>query len=169
MQYANAQEKQQTHSFHLKSDDIQDGALIENEQVYNASGCRGENISPSLSWSSPPEGSKSFAITLYDPDAPKEGGFWHWIAFNIPAGTQHLSKGTLPESVVEIKNDYGNHGYGGPCPPRGDSPHRYILTVYALDIERIPLDSQATIQQALLHIEQHQLAKDSITAQYGQS
>ena len=94
------------------------------EQVYNGFGCTGKNLSPQLSWDKAPSGTKSFAITAYDPDAPTGSGWWHWIAFNIPASVNSLDSGasgnSMPAGTVESRTDYGSTGFGGACPPVGD-------------------------------------------------
>ena len=131
-------------SMTVTSAEISDGSIAKNEQVANIFGCKGDNISPSLTWSGAPSDTKSFAITLFDPDAPTGSGFWHWVAFNIPASTTAIPKNAgnvkkklMPKGTVQIRNDYGFDGYGGPCPPPGDKPHHYTLTVYAVDLDKI--------------------------------
>jgi len=128
----------------VTSAEISDGSVAKNEQVANVFGCKGDNISPSLSWSGAPSDAKSFAITVYDPDAPTGSGFWHWVAFNIPAGTTSIPKDAgnvkkklMPKGTIQIRSDFGFDGYGGPCPPPGDKPHHYTLTVYAVDVDKI--------------------------------
>src|ERR1700722_14257440 len=105
----------------LTSADIKQGAKIANEQVFNGFGCTGGNMSPSLSWSGAPAATKSFAVSIYDPDAPTGSGFWHWVVFNIPAATTSLPKGAgaakskaLPKGAIQSRTDYGMPAYGGP-------------------------------------------------------
>ncbi|MCX8996984.1 YbhB/YbcL family Raf kinase inhibitor-like protein [Rhizobiaceae bacterium BDR2-2] len=134
---ANAQD------FHLSSTSIAEGAQLAPAHVFTGFGCEGGNQSPQLSWSGAPEGTKSFAITAYDPDAPTGSGWWHWNAVNIPASVTSLEPsasghGAMPEGAVEIANDYGAAGFGGACPPPGEV-HRYIFTVHALSTERLEL------------------------------
>jgi Raf kinase inhibitor-like YbhB/YbcL family protein len=131
-------------SMTVTSAEISDGSVAKNEQVANIFGCKGDNISPSLTWSGAPGDAKSFAITVFDPDAPTGSGFWHWVAFNIPASTTSIPKDAgnvkkklMPKGTIQIRNDYGFDGYGGPCPPPGDKPHHYTLTVYAVDLDKI--------------------------------
>src|SRR6478736_7446588 len=131
----------QAQSMTLTSPQIKEGATIANEQVFKGFGCTGGNISPALNWSGAPSATKSFAVTMYDPDAPTGSGWWHWVMYNIPPNVSKLPPGAgdparewLP-GVTHGNTDFGNRGYGGPCPPAGDAPHRYIFTVHALDVE----------------------------------
>ena len=136
--------------FTLASHDISPNGPIAMEQVFNGFGCSGQNISPALSWSGAPEGTKSFALLVHDPDAPTGGaGWWHWLAVNIPASVTELPKGAgtadgsrLPVGTIQVATDFGGPGWGGPCPPVGDKPHRYHFTLYALNTAR--LDVAAT-------------------------
>lgn len=106
-------------------------------QMINAKfSCDAEDVSPQLSFENVPSGTKSLALLVDDPDAPG-GNFVHWLVYNIPADTKEIPEGgPLPEGSVEAVNDFGNKGYGGPCPPPG-KPHRYFFTVYALDIREL--------------------------------
>jgi Raf kinase inhibitor-like YbhB/YbcL family protein len=131
-------------SMSLKSDEVSDGSTIKDTQVANVFGCKGGNISPSLSWSGAPSGTKSFALTNYDPDAPTGSGFWHWVVFNIPAGTTSIPKNAgdvkaklMPEGAIQSRNDVGTDGWIGPCPPADGTSHRYIFTVFAVDEEKL--------------------------------
>ena len=123
-------------SMTLTSSDIKEGSTIANEQVFKGFGCTGGNASPALSWNGAPSGAKSFAVTMYDPDAPTGSGWWHWVVFNIPPNVTSLPKGAgdvkkrlMPKGAVQSRTDFGSDGYGGPCPPPGDKPHRYQITV----------------------------------------
>src|ERR1700692_4609578 len=127
-------------SMTVTSAEVSDGATIKDAQVANVFGCKGGNISPSLSWSGAPSDTKSFAITVYDPDAPTGSGFWHWVVFNIPVDVASLPKGAgdakgdaAPKAAVQSRTDFGVPGYGGPCPPKGDAPHHYHFTIFAVD------------------------------------
>jgi Raf kinase inhibitor-like YbhB/YbcL family protein len=158
----------------LTSPDIKPGARIPDEQLFNGWGCSGKNISPALSWSGAPEGTKSFALTLYDPDAPTGSGFWHWVMFNIPADVASLAKGAgdpksgaAPKGAVQSRSDFGTLGYGGPCPPKGDKPHRYQFTVYAVDVEKLDADERASPAVVGFNLNFHTLAKASLTGLYG--
>ena len=154
-------------SFTLTSTDFQDGGVLPDAQV-QAQG----NTSPQLSWSGAPEGTKSYAITCYDPDAPTGSGFWHWTVANIPAEVSELAAGAgsrggdLPKGAIQGRTDYGQPGFGGAAPPAGHGPHRYIFTVFAVDVESLDVnaDNSGAIYGFNLHF--HTLAKASITATY---
>ncbi len=161
----------QNSTFTLKSDDL--GGQFALKQVYDKYDCGGQNISPQLVWNNAPAGTKSFAITIYDPDAPTGSGWWHWLIFNIPANINKLPAGAgnpdsnlLPASVVQSLNDYGEYGYGGPCPPKGDKPHRYIITVYALSVAKIDLDKNSRPATVGFYLNRYAIAKSSIMAYY---
>ena len=149
-------------TFTLSSNDISDGGVLPDAQV-QAKG----NTSPHLRWSGAPEGTKSYAITCYDPDAPTGSGFWHWTVANIPADVTELpAGGPVPAGAVEGRTDFGEPGYGGAAPPPGHGPHRYIFTVFAVDAERLDVtpDNSGAVFGFNLHF--HTLAKASITATY---
>jgi Raf kinase inhibitor-like YbhB/YbcL family protein len=157
----------------LKSSELNQGKRLGMEQVFSGFGCTGKNISPALRWEGAPKNTKSWAVTVYDPDAPTGSGWWHWIIFNIPAKITSLSKnagdpasGLAPAGSVQSRTDYGTPGYGGACPPVGDKPHRYQFTVYALDVEKLPLDANASGAMVGFNLHQHTLAKSSITVYY---
>ena len=156
----------------LDSKSIENGATLPNTQVFSGFGCEGGNKSPHLRWKNAPEKTKSFAISVYDPDAPTGSGWWHWTAFNIPKTTSELPEGVKLESqisngVIEGRTDYGSSGFGGACPPPGDKAHRYIFTVYALDTASLPLDSNASGAMFGYFVNSHTIEKASITAFYG--
>ena len=153
----------------LSSTDIQ--GQIANEQVFNSFGCSGKNISPQLSWKNAPAGTKGFAITAYDPDAPTGSGWWHWVAFNIPQSTDGIKTGAsnkaMPAGSIESITSYGSKGFGGACPPKGDKAHRYIFTVYALNTEKLEQTSDARPELIGFFLNSHAIAKASIMAYYG--
>lgn len=160
--------------FQVQSPTLKNGATIATPQVFNGFGCTGGNSSPELAWSGAPQGTKSFAVTVYDPDAPTGSGWWHWLVFNIPANVTRLvadagnAQGKLaPEGSVQSTTDFGKPGYGGPCPPVGDKPHRYVFTVFALKVDKLPLDTQASGAMVGFFLNQNALAKASFTAYYG--
>lgn len=158
--------------FRLTSPDIAEGRSMDERQVFNGFGCTGGNVSPALAWSDAPAGTKSFALTAYDPDAPTGSGWWHWVVFNLPASTQALPAGaggkggSLPAGARQSRTDFGAPGYGGPCPPAG-APHRYIFTVHALDVEGLPLDEQVSAAMVGFMVNAHSLGKASLTGLYG--
>lgn len=161
-------------TFTLKSPQFTGGATLAPEQVYNSFGCSGGNISPELVWTDPPAGTKSFAVTMYDPDAPTGSGWWQWVVVNIPADVRSLKLNAgqaggakLPDKAVQPLNDYGFSGYGGPCPPPGAAPHHYIFTVYAL--KEAHLDISATSMPALagFMIQAAKLGEAKLTGMYG--
>lgn len=149
-----------------------DGRMAE-AQVYNNFGCTGKNVSPMLMWQHAPEKTKSFAVTAYDPDAPTGSGWWHWLIFNIPAKVAMLPEnagnreaGLAPSGSTQSRTDYGTTGYGGACPPAGDKPHRYIFTVFALDVDTLPLDENTTAAMVGFNLNHHALAKAQVTVHY---
>jgi Raf kinase inhibitor-like YbhB/YbcL family protein len=158
----------------LTSPDIKPNATIADEQIFNSFGCSGKNISPALNWSGAPKGTKSFAINIYDPDAPTGSGFWHWVVFNIPADATSLPKGAgdpkgsgMPTGVVQSRTDYGTPGYGGPCPPKGDKPHHYNISIFALDIDKIDADANTSAAVVGFNLHFHTLAKATLTGVWG--
>jgi hypothetical protein len=163
----------QAQGFTLTSPAFTEGGTIKAEQVFNKDGCKGGNISPALSWRGAPAGTKSFVLTLFDPDAPTGSGFWHWVVFNIPPGTNSLAKNAgdpkanlAPNGAVQIRNDYSLMGYGGPCPPPGDEPHHYVFTLSAVD-QMLPLDAGASAAVVGFMLHFHTLAKSQLTGRYG--
>ena len=160
----------------LTSADIKEGATIANEQVFKGFGCTGGNLSPALSWSGAPSGTRSFAVNIYDPDAPTGSGWWHWVVFNIPPATTSLPKNAgdvkkklMPKGAIQSRTDFGTTGYGGPCPPPGDKPHHYQITVYAVDIDKLPDAKNDKASAALVGFDLHfhTLAKATLTGMYG--
>lgn len=157
----------------LTSDDIKNNAVGAKEMEANVFGCDGGSVSPSLRWAGAPAGTKSFAINLYDPDAPTGGGFWHWVVFNIPVATTSLPKNAgdvkaklMPGGAIQSRNDYGFDGYGGMCPPKGDKPHRYILTVYAVDEDELQFAKDDMVSPAVVGYELHFHSKAKAALQW---
>lgn len=147
----------------LTSPDIKTGGRIADEQAFDGADCPGRNVSPALVWQDPPEGTKSFAVSMVDPDAPLAGGFWHWWAYDVPARAHGLPKGAggLASGTVQGRNDFGSIGYGGPCPPRG-AAHHYLITVYALDIDRLDRAASASTAAFDAAVRAHALAKATL-------
>ncbi|MEO1628871.1 MAG: YbhB/YbcL family Raf kinase inhibitor-like protein [Bacteroidota bacterium] len=159
-------------TFTLKSADV--GGQASMREVFNGFGCTGENVSPQLSWENAPEGTKSFAVTMYDPDAPTGSGWWHWLVFDIPADATELVTGAgskdgklLPAGAIQVNTDYGVPGYGGPCPPEGHGLHTYIVTVYALPTEKLGLDASAGAAVVGYYLNGQALGKASVVMYYG--
>ncbi len=135
-------------TFRLASPDIAEGQPVGAKHQLNAYGCTGENVSPALTWSDAPEGTKSFVVTLYDPDTKSGSGWWHWVMFNIPANLTSLSQGagsvdSVPKGAIQTRTDFGTLGFAGSCPPSGEV-HRYQYRVFALGVENLDLDQNAT-------------------------
>lgn len=156
-------------SFTLQSNTLE-GQLSSNQE-FNGFGCTGKNISPELHWKHPPKGTKSFALTVYDPDAPTGSGWWHWLIVNIPSDTLNIaenssSKQTLPKGSLETVNDYGNTLFGGACPPEGDKAHRYIFTLHALDTAKLDLTQKSDSALVGYMINSHTIEKTSLMSYY---
>lgn len=156
-------------NFTLTSQDI--GGQLTLRHAYDAAG--GQNISPQLSWTNRPLGTKSFALTMHDVDAPTGSGWWHWLVFDIPNSVEGMlsnagdpEQNLLPGGVIQLKNDYGEVGYGGPCPPEGHGFHQYIFTVYALGVDKLGLDDTASAAAVGFHLRANTIEKASIVAYY---
>jgi len=158
--------------FTLSSADVKPGKPLTDQSVYNGFGCSGANISPQLSWKDPPAGTKSFVVTVYDPDAPTGSGWWHWVVYDIPATVAELPQGAgsgkaaLPEGAVQGRTDFGAPGFGGACPPPGDKPHRYVFTVFALKVEKLGLASDASPAMVGFMTRANALGSATFTATY---
>lgn len=177
----------QVPAFSLNSPDLINGRF-DTRFVANGFGCSGRNVSPELVWSNVPTGTKSLALTVHDPDAPTGSGFWHWAVYNLPPTLKGLPQGagnslaTLPSPAVAGKNDFHDTGvtganglYGGPCPPAGDAPHRYVFTLYAIAVPdvhasaSIPKTGTPALHSFVLGrgLGEKLLGKASFTATYG--
>lgn len=159
--------------FSLSSPTVLPGATLARAQVFNGFGCTGDDISPALTWAHPPAATQSFALTMYDPDAPTGSGWWHWVVYNIPKHVNSLAAGAgnpdgkkLPPSVAQGRNDYGAYGFGGACPPAGDKAHRYIFTIYALDVDHLELAPDASAAMLGFMIQKHKLGSATLQAKY---
>ena len=160
----------------LLSKDFKNHGTIKNEQVFSGFGCSGKNISPELHWKGIPKGTKSLALTAYDPDAPTGSGWWHWVLIDLPATTTHLARnaGTsdgqaLPKGAFQAVTDFGKGGYGGPCPPVGDRPHHYIFTLYALKTPKLDVPEKASPALIGYFIHQTMIKKATLVGMYGRA
>jgi Raf kinase inhibitor-like YbhB/YbcL family protein len=160
-------------SFQLTSSSVTDGQSLANAQVSGIMGAGGEDVSPQLSWSGFPEETRSFAVTVYDPDAPTLSGFWHWAVANLPADVTELPEGAgdgseLPGGALTLRNDAGQRRYIGAAPPAGHGPHRYYITVAAVDVDKLDLPEDATPAFLGFNLFQHAIARAVIHGTYEQ-
>ncbi len=158
--------------FRVLAPDLESKGRITLPHVFNGMGCKGQNISPALQWLNAPAGTKSFAVTAYDPDAPTGSGWWHWVMYNIPASTTELAAGAgngknAPSGSVQGNTDFGTKGYGGPCPPVGDKPHHYHFTVFALKVDKLDLPGNATSAMVGYNLNANKIATARVTGLYG--
>ena len=162
--------------FTIRSNSFKDGDYLAQTHILSADfgfGCAGGNQSPQLSWSGAPPETRSFAITCFDPDAPTGSGFWHWLVVDIPPQVAELPldagnpKSTLlPKGVLQTRTDFGAAGYGGPCPPAGDHPHRYLFTVFAVGAESLPVTADTSAAIVGFQLNFNTLAKAAIMGLY---
>lgn len=158
----------------ISSLNISPNSTISNKHVFKGFGCSGENISPQISWNNAPIGTKSYALTVYDPDAPTGSGWWHYVAINIPATYSELPANfgatnsfKTKDGINQVRNDFGIYNFGGPCPPQGDKKHRYFFTIHALKVEKLDVPESATAALAGFMINQNTIAKASFAGYYG--
>ncbi len=156
----------------VESDDIRTGERLAEAHVYNGGGMQGQNLSPHLRWSGAPEGTRSYAVTCFDPDAPTGSGFWHWVVFDIPATVTELPTGAgsgdfkgLPEGATHVRNDFGMKQYDGAAPPPG-YPHRYLFAVHALSVESLGLGDDAPPAMVGFNITANTLARGYLAPVY---
>jgi Raf kinase inhibitor-like YbhB/YbcL family protein len=162
-------------SFSVSSPDFRPDRPIPESHVFNGYGCNGGNRSPALEWRGAPSGTKSFAITMFDLDEHgSPSGWWHWVVYDIPSATSRLPEDAgainshaLPSGAVEGRTDMSQDGYHGPCPDKGQPPHRYQITVYALSVDKLPVPPEATGAMVTYTAHDHTLAKATLTARYG--
>ena len=162
--------------FTVRSDSFKDGDYLTKDHILSKDygfGCEGGNKSPHLAWSGAPTGTKSFAVTCFDPDAPTGSGFWHWLVVNVPpevnelaldAGNPKVRK--LPKKALQTRTDFGAPGYGGPCPPPGDHPHRYLFTVFAVGADSLPVTADTSAATIGFELNFNTLTKAAIMGLY---
>lgn len=147
-----------------------DKEKIDDAFTLDSFGCTGANRSPAVQWTKGPDGTRSYALTVFDPDAPTGSGWWHWTVFNIPPDNLSLPEGasgsdSLSKEIIEGRNDFGSSSYGGPCPPQGDT-HHYVFTIWALGVEKLPIDANASGAMSSFLMRQNALASASTTLSY---
>jgi Raf kinase inhibitor-like YbhB/YbcL family protein len=157
-------------SFDLRSNDVADGSPLARPHVSGVFGAGGEDVSPHLAWSGAPDGTQSYAVTMYDPDAPTASGFWHWAAFNLSAeitelGTNASADG-LPGGAVQLRNDGGTVGYIGAAPPPGHGTHHYWIVVHAVDVPSLDVPADASCALLGFNLFGHTLARAVLVPTY---
>jgi Raf kinase inhibitor-like YbhB/YbcL family protein len=149
----------------VSSTDVAQGASLALAQVYAQ--CGGTNVAPALAWTGAPPAAKSFAVTLFDPDGHGGQGWWHWVAYDIPAGTTALPRGgALPAGAQAGRNDFGHKEFDGACPPQGSGMHHYQFTVWAMPTPTLTVDPGATGEAIAPYLKAHALASAMLTAVY---
>ena len=158
----------------LTSEDLEHGGRVPETHHADSMGMTGGNVSPQLRWSGAPEGTQSYAVTAFDPDAPTGSGFWHWVVFDIPASVTELPRGAgsgdgsgLPGGAIQVRNDAGEQGYTGAAPPPGHGDHRYVFAVHALEVPTLGLDAGAPPAFVGFNLTFNTLARGVIVAVYG--
>ena len=161
-------------SFTVTSENVTHGQQMSDNQVYNSFGMTGQNISPQLSWSGFPAETRSFAVTIFDPDAPTGSGFWHWVVIDVPASVTSLPAGAgdaagsgLPAGAFHVRNDYMTKDFGGAAPPAGDPPHRYVMAVHAVDVETLGINSDVSPAVAGFNLRFHTIGRGLLVPVYG--
>ena len=160
---SSALDKVEENIFKLSAPFLKHNETLPNDQVLNAYGCNGGNVSPELSWNDPPQNTKSFAIICHDPDAPKENGWYHWLVVNIPISERKIEKAGKIKNSLETITDFKTTGYGGACPPIGHGIHHYNFTIYALDTEKLNVESNTPPVEVEKKVLEHTIAKSTIT------
>ncbi|MEI7037368.1 YbhB/YbcL family Raf kinase inhibitor-like protein [Fulvimonas yonginensis] len=158
----------QAGTFRLRVDAADAQGHIATRYSYDRFGCSGANVAPAVHWDGAPAGTRSFALTVFDPDAPTGSGFWHWVVIDLPASAHGLAEGgRLPPPARAVRNDYGDKAWGGPCPPAGDPPHHYVFTVYALDVPALGVPADASPALTGFMLRSHVLGKAQQTLTFG--
>ncbi|MEQ8230259.1 MAG: YbhB/YbcL family Raf kinase inhibitor-like protein [Gammaproteobacteria bacterium] len=160
----------------LTSESFNEGEVLASQHVLSEAfgfGCKGGNLSPQLAWRGAPADTQSFAVTCFDPDAPTGCGFWHWVVANIPANVSALelgagdpASGKMPSGALEVRTDFGQPGYGGPCPPEGANIHRYIFTVHAVGLKALPVTADTSAAIVSYYLNFNTLEKASLIGLY---
>ncbi len=160
----------------ITSENFKEGEFLGTPHVLSEAygfGCQGNNLSPQLSWTNVPEGTKSFALTCFDPDAPTGSGFWHWVVANIPLTVTSLplgagdpTSGKMPEGALEVRTDFGKPGYGGPCAPEGHNVHRYCFTLHAVSLAQLPVTSDTSAAIVGFYLNFHTLEKATLIGMF---
>ncbi|TAM81777.1 MAG: YbhB/YbcL family Raf kinase inhibitor-like protein [Jatrophihabitans sp.] len=162
----------QVGTFEVSSEDFDDGQPLPALAGYEGSADGAQNRSPQLTWSGFPEGTKSFVVTCYDPDAPTPSGFWHWVLVDVPAGVTSLAQGAgtagaaLPGNAFHVRSDWGSRDYGGCFPPDGDRPHRYYFVVHAVDTDSLGVDADASPAVVSFNLVFHTLARAQVVGTF---
>jgi len=155
----------------LTSSELQDGGRLGPAQVYDGYGCHGDNRSPPLSFAGAPSGTRSLALTVFDPDAPTGHGWWHWLLVDLPATSTGLpadiDRSGLPRGAIETRTDFGRPGFGGACPPAGSPPHHYVFTLYALDVATLGVSAETPPEEVSAALQAHTLERAVLTVTYG--
>lgn len=159
--------------FNVSSPEMKAGAILKNKHLFNGFGCQGDNVSPQLVWKNAPKGTQSFALMVYDPDAPTGSGWWHWVVFNIPSVAKGMPENAgnpqvdlAPKGSVQSRTDFGVPGYGGACPPENGGQHRYVFSVFALDVEDLQLGEDSSAAMVGFVVGQHTLARADLVMHY---
>lgn len=163
----------QVPSFEVTSTDVADGEELGDAQVSGIMGAGGGDVSPQLSWSGFPAETKSFAVTVYDPDAPTASGFWHWAVLNVPVTITELGTGAgddtgsgLPDGAIQLRNDGGGRQFLGAAPPEGHIRHRYFVVVHAVDVETLDVPEDATPAVLGFNLFSHTLGRAQVVPSY---
>ncbi|MBZ9897763.1 MULTISPECIES: YbhB/YbcL family Raf kinase inhibitor-like protein [unclassified Mesorhizobium] len=164
----------QAAAFEISSPSVSNGKWAEKYLGDKAGGCSGQSVSIALRWKDPPAGTKSYALTMFDPDAGGGKGFWHWLAWNIPASAKGLAEGAgskrgkgLPKGTVLGKGGIGRAGYFGPCPPPGSGTHHYVFTLYALGAPKLRAPENPSPEMVAVAAKSQALGETSVTYTYG--
>jgi Raf kinase inhibitor-like YbhB/YbcL family protein len=164
---------QQEYALGGRNMEISSSAFKDGEKIpipYVMPGASGKNISVPLSWKNPPSGTKSFALSMVDPH-PVAQNWVHWLVINIPANVTFLEEGAsrkkMPQGSMELKNSFGDIGYGGPQPPKGTGDHPYVFTLHALNVEKLDLGANTSLSTFKKALEGKVLGSATITGKYG--